>query len=104
MGGLLPYLARVDLAAEPLVRAEDWVRAAREVTFDAYNEGLDVLELRFSPWFVSRQSGLAPEAVIDAVTEGALRHALKSGSAWVSSGSCCAISARKPPMRSWTRS
>lgn len=70
LGGLLDYLDRVDVAASAFTREDDWVRAAREVVLDAYDEGLDVLELRFSPWFVSSQSGLAPEAVVDAVTEG----------------------------------
>ena len=70
MDGLLPYLERVDLAAEPLVREEDWIRAAREVVLDAYDEGLDLVELRFSPWFVASRTGLAPEAVVDAVAEG----------------------------------
>lgn len=68
--GLLPYLDRVDVAASAFTHEDDWVRAAREVVLDAYDEGLDVLELRFSPWFVSSQTGLAPETIVDAVTEG----------------------------------
>ena len=51
-------------------RAADWARAAREVVLDAYDEGLDALELRFSPWFIHSRTGLAPEAVIDAVAGG----------------------------------
>jgi adenosine deaminase len=70
LDGLVAYLDRVDVAASAFTREDDWVRAAREVVLDAYDEGLDVLELRFSPWFVSAQSGLAPEAVVDAVVEG----------------------------------
>jgi adenosine deaminase len=37
---------------------------------DAYDEGLDALELRFSPWFIHSRTGLPPEAVIDAVAAG----------------------------------
>ncbi|MEJ7648737.1 MAG: adenosine deaminase [Nakamurella sp.] len=70
LGGLLDYLDRVDTPVSALVREDDWVRAAREVVLDAHDEGLDVLELRFSPWFVSSRTGLAPEAVVDAVAEG----------------------------------
>lgn len=70
LDGLLPYLDRVDVAASAFTDETDWVRAAREVVFDAYDDGLDLLELRFSPWFVSSQTSLAPEAVIDAVVEG----------------------------------
>jgi adenosine deaminase len=75
--GLLAYLERVDAAAAVFTRAADWTRAAREVVLDAYNEGLDALELRFSPWFVHSRTGLPPEAVIDAVAAGvAEAHAL----------------------------
>jgi adenosine deaminase len=68
--GLLAYLERVDAAAAVFTRAADWTRAAREVVVDAYDEGLDALELRFSPWFIHSRTGLAPEAVIDAVAAG----------------------------------
>lgn len=53
-----------------LTREADWIRAAREVVLDAYDEGLDAVELRFSPWFVASRTGLRPEAVIDAVAAG----------------------------------
>ncbi len=68
--GLLAYLERVDAAAAVFTREADWARAAREVVLDAYDEGLDALELRFSPWFIHSRTGLAPEAVIDAVAAG----------------------------------
>ncbi|BBH70074.1 adenosine deaminase [Actinoplanes sp. OR16] len=70
LGGLLPYLARVDAAPSAFSREEDWVRAARECVEDAAADGLDYLEIRFSPWFIRQETGLAPEAVIDAVAEG----------------------------------
>jgi adenosine deaminase len=68
--GLLAYLERVDAAAAVFTREADWTRAAREVVLDAYDEGLDALELRFSPWFIHSRTGLPPEAVIDAVAAG----------------------------------
>jgi adenosine deaminase len=67
---LLAYLERVDASAEVFTRGTDWTRAAREAVLDAYDEGLDALELRFSPWFAHSRSGLRPEAVIDAVAAG----------------------------------
>jgi adenosine deaminase len=70
LAGLLAYLERVDAAAAVFTQAADWARAAREVVLDAYDEGLDALELRFSPWFIHSRTGLAPEAVIDAVADG----------------------------------
>lgn len=69
-GGLLPYLERVDAAAPMICAEEDWVRVAREVVLDAYDDGLDALELRFSPWFIQSHTGLDPIGVIDAVTAG----------------------------------
>lgn len=68
--GLLPYLDRVDAGAGILRSEQDWVRAAREVVLDAYDDGLDAVEVRFSPWFINSRTGLDPLAVIDAVTEG----------------------------------
>ena len=68
--GLLAYLERVDAAAAVFTRAADWTRAACEVVLDAYDEGLDGLELRFSPWFIRSRTGLSPDAVIDAVAAG----------------------------------
>lgn len=70
LSGLVSYLARVDIGVSAFVREGDWVRAAREAVLDAYDEGLDYLELRFAPWFISTESGLPPEAVVDAVVEG----------------------------------
>lgn len=70
MGGLLPYLERVDTPIEILAREDDWVRAAREAVFDAYNDGLDAVEFRFAPWLTHLRTGLHPLAVIDAVAAG----------------------------------
>ena len=70
LAGLLAYLERVDAAAAVFTGEADWTRAAREVVLDAYDEGLDALELRFSPWFIHSRTGLRPEAIIDAVAAG----------------------------------
>ena len=70
-GGLLPYLAKVDDRIGVIAALGDWRRVAREAVEDAFNDGLDYVEFRFSPYFIQQQTGLAPEAVIDAVAEGA---------------------------------
>jgi adenosine deaminase len=70
LGGLVPFLDKVDAAPSAFPRLDDWVRAAREAVEDAAVDGVEYLELRFSPWFVNRETGLAPEAVIDAVADG----------------------------------
>lgn len=67
---LLTYLERVNTAAAVLTREEDWTRAAREAVLDAYDEGLEAMELRYSPWFIHSRTGLRPEAAIDAVAAG----------------------------------
>ncbi|MFF5077911.1 adenosine deaminase [Actinoplanes sp. NPDC000266] len=70
LGGLVPFLDKVDAAPSALPRPQDWERAAAEVVRDAADDGLGYLELRFSPWFIRRETGLEPEAVIDAVASG----------------------------------
>ncbi|SNY52552.1 adenosine deaminase [Paractinoplanes atraurantiacus] len=77
LGGLVPFLDKVDAAPSALPRPQDWERAAAEVVRDAADDGLGYLELRFSPWFIRRETGLEPEAVIDAVASGV--HAASAG-------------------------
>jgi adenosine deaminase len=68
-GGLLPYLAKVDVAIGVLSGLDDWSRAAAEAVDDAFDDGLDYLELRYCPGIIAHDTGLAPEAVIDAVAD-----------------------------------
>jgi adenosine deaminase len=70
LGGLLPYLARVDDQIGVFAALDDWRRVGREAVEDAFDDGLDYVELRFSPYFIRQQTGLAPQAVIDAVADG----------------------------------
>jgi adenosine deaminase len=70
LNGLLEYLGKVDIAVGVLRSLDDWNRAGREVVEDAFNDGLDYVEFRFAPWIVHQDTGLAPEAVIDAIADG----------------------------------
>jgi adenosine deaminase len=45
-------------------------RVAYENVEDARREGIDYIELRFSPWFMSETHQLAPEGVVEAVADG----------------------------------
>jgi adenosine deaminase len=58
---------------------DDWHRAARECVQDAADDGLDHLEVRFSPWFIQQETGLAPETVIDAVADGVRSASAETG-------------------------
>ena len=45
-------------------------RVAYENVEDARREGLDYVELRFSPWFMAEPHGLDPAGVVEAVIDG----------------------------------
>lgn len=53
-----------------LVNASACRRIAYEAVEDAKHEGIDYIELRFSPWFMAEPHQLHPEAVVEAVVEG----------------------------------
>lgn len=45
-------------------------RVAYENVIDAQAEGIDYIELRFSPWFMAEPHGLDPAGVVEAVIQG----------------------------------
>jgi len=45
-------------------------RVAYENVDDAFREGIDYIELRYSPWFMAEAHHLHPEGVVEAVTDG----------------------------------
>jgi adenosine deaminase len=67
---LVTYLRCNERAIEALVDVETCARVAAEAVEDAAAEGLERLELRFSPLFMSRPHGLDPVAVVEAVASG----------------------------------
>jgi adenosine deaminase len=54
-------------------------RVSRENVEDAKGEGIDYIELRFSPWFMAEPHGLDPVAVTAAVVEGVEEGAQATG-------------------------
>lgn len=68
---LVDFLNRLGWMIHVLADAEACRRAAYECVRDAAREGVDYLELRFSPGYMARPHGLRPEAVVEAVIEGA---------------------------------
>jgi len=68
--GLMAFLAKFEWMVGVLVNEEACRRVAYENVEDAKREGLDALELRFSPVFMAQPHGLNPQAVVEAVTDG----------------------------------
>lgn len=67
---LLGFLAKFAVLRQVLVDLAAVRRIARENVEDAHAEGIDHIELRFSPWFMAETHGLDPAAVTEAVCEG----------------------------------
>lgn len=69
-GGLMAFIARFRWLTAVLVDAETCRRVAYENVEDAAAEGIDYVELRFSPWFMAEAHDLQPQAVVEAVVDG----------------------------------
>lgn len=77
--GLMAFLAKFEWMVGVLVDGAACRRVAYENVEDAAREGLDAVELRFSPVFMAQPHGLAPEAVVEAVIDGAMAGARDFG-------------------------
>jgi adenosine deaminase len=69
--GLMAFLEKFRWMVGVLVNADACRRVAYENVEDAKREGLDHVELRFSPVFMAKPHGLSPRAVVEAVIDGA---------------------------------
>ena len=76
---LVAYLRCNDFAVEALVDLDACERVAAEAVEDAAAGGLERLELRFSPLFMSRSHALEPVAVVEAVLSGVRSAASERG-------------------------
>ena len=68
--GVMAFIARIERVATVLADLDACRRIARECVLDARAEGLDYVELRFSPLFMAHAHRLDPAAVTAAVVEG----------------------------------
>ena len=68
--GLMAFLDKMLWLTRVLADGEACRRIARENVEDAKREGIDYLELRFSPWFMAEPHGLDPRVVIEGIVEG----------------------------------
>lgn len=64
---LLGFLAKFEILRRVLVDYEAVARIARENLEDAVAEGIDAIELRFSPYFMAEEHGLDPLGVTETI-------------------------------------
>lgn len=68
--GVMAFIEKFRWMTAVMVDEDACCRIAYENVEDACREGIDYLELRFSPWFMAQDHSLAPEAIVEAVAAG----------------------------------
>ena len=68
--GLMDFIGRFRWLTAILHDLDTCRRVAYENVVDARAEGIDYIELRFSPWFMAETHGLNPAGVVEAVADG----------------------------------
>lgn len=68
--GVMAFIAKFKWMTEILVNYDVCRRVSYENVEDAKREGIDYIELRFSPWFMAEKHGLDPSGVVEAVVDG----------------------------------
>ena len=68
--GLMAFLDRFEHMTAVLVDADACRRVAYENVQDAAAEGIDYIELRYSPWFMAESHGMDPSEVMEACADG----------------------------------
>jgi adenosine deaminase len=67
---IIAYFTKFEWLTRVLVNYEAVWRVAYENVEDAMNDGIDYIELRFSPWFMAEKNKLNPSGVVEAVVDG----------------------------------
>ncbi len=68
--GVMAFIDKFQWLVGAMVDYDAIRRIARENVEDAKKDGLDYIELRFSPWFMAQAHGLDPAGVVEAVVNG----------------------------------
>ena len=68
--GVMEFIAKMHWMTAILVDYDACRRIAYENVLDAKEEGIDYVELRFSPWFMAQPHRLDPRGVVEAVVDG----------------------------------
>jgi adenosine deaminase len=71
VSGVMAFIAKFRWMTEILVDTDACRRITYENVADAKREGIDYIELRFSPWFMAETHDLDPVGVVEAVVDGA---------------------------------
>ena len=77
--GVMAFISKMLWMTAVLADADACRRIARENVEDAKREGIDYIELRFSPWFMSEPHGLDLNQVVEAVVTGVREGAQQTG-------------------------
>jgi adenosine deaminase len=68
--GVMAFISKFYWMTRVLVNYDACRRVTHENVLDALDEGLDYIELRFSPWFMAEANNLDPTGVVEAVCDG----------------------------------
>jgi len=68
--GVMAFITKIEMAIKILVNLDACRRIAYECVEDAANEGIDYLEVRFSPVFMAKPYSIVPEGIVEAVVDG----------------------------------
>lgn len=79
MPGVMAFIAKFKWMTGILIDLDACRRITYENVQDAQQEGIDYVELRFSPWFMAETHNLDPGGVVAAVVEGAEAGAAEFG-------------------------
>ena len=77
--GVMAFIAKMLWMTAVLGDTDACQRIARENVEDAKREGIDYIELRFSPWFMSEPHGLDLNRVVEAVVTGVRKGVQETG-------------------------
>lgn len=77
--GVMAFIAKMLWMTAVLADTDACRRVARENVEDAKREGINYIELRFSPWFMAEPHRLDPAQVVAAVVEGVAEGAAATG-------------------------
>ena len=70
--GVMAFIAKFEWQVGVMVDQDAIRRIAYENVEDARRDGIDYIELRFSPWFMAEAHRLAPAGVVEAVVDGVM--------------------------------